>query len=83
MPPKWKLNIYNNIPKHSIQSRTRHVLNAIITAESNASRCRRIEDLLVHIDQYSEARHYAIKEGAISVLLKTRQKATDDQIKGI
>ncbi|OAD60245.1 Calcium-independent phospholipase A2-gamma, partial [Eufriesea mexicana] len=81
VPPKWKMNVYNNISKHSIKSRTRHVLNAIITAESNASRLRRIEDLLVHIDQYSEARHYAIKEGAISLLLKTRQKVTDEQIK--
>lgn len=58
-------------------------MNAIVTAESTASRWRRIEDLLVHIDQYPEARHYAIKEGAIRILLKTRQKVRDDQTKGI
>ncbi|XP_011141692.1 calcium-independent phospholipase A2-gamma isoform X2 [Harpegnathos saltator] len=79
--PKWKVNIGSNIPKHSIVSRTRHVLNSILSAESNASKLRRIEDLLFHIDQYSEARHYAIKEGAIRVLLKTRQKTKDEQIK--
>lgn len=80
MPPKWKINVHKSIPTHSIASRTRHVLNSIITAESNASRWRRIEDLLIHIDQYPEARHYAIKEGAIRILLKTRRKIKDDQI---
>ncbi|XP_071871473.1 calcium-independent phospholipase A2-gamma isoform X1 [Bombus fervidus] len=81
VPPKWKVNIHKNIPKHSIASRTNHVLNTIITAESTASRWRRIEDLLAHIDQYPEARHYAIKGGAIRVLLKTRQKVKDEQTK--
>ncbi|XP_011340273.1 calcium-independent phospholipase A2-gamma isoform X2 [Ooceraea biroi] len=79
--PKWKANIHNNIPIHSIVSRTRHVLNSIESAESNASKIRRIEDLLVHVDQYPEARHYAIKEGAIRILLRARQKANDEQIR--
>ncbi|XP_018367102.1 PREDICTED: calcium-independent phospholipase A2-gamma-like isoform X2 [Trachymyrmex cornetzi] len=79
--PKWKVNIHSNIPKHSIVSRTRHVLNSIISAESNASKLRRLEELLLHVDQYPEARHYAIKEGAIRILLQTRQKAKDEQIK--
>lgn len=80
--PKWKINVNSNISKHSIISRTRHVLSSIVTAESSASKCRRIEDLLAHIDQYPEARHYAIKEGAISTLLKIRQKIKDEKIKG-
>ncbi|XP_072759342.1 calcium-independent phospholipase A2-gamma isoform X2 [Anoplolepis gracilipes] len=78
--PKWKMNVSSNIPKHSIVSRTRHVLNSIASAESNASKWRRIEDLLLHIDQYPEARYYAIKEGAIKILLRTRQKTKDEQI---
>jgi len=81
--PKWKVNIQSNIPKHSIVSRTRHVLNSIVSAESNASKLRRLEELLLHVDQYPEARHYAIKEGAIRVLLRTRQKTKNEQIKGI
>ncbi|CAL7939301.1 unnamed protein product [Xylocopa violacea] len=80
MPPKWKLNIHKSIPRHSIASRTRHVLNSIVTAESSASRWRRIEEFMVHIDQYPDARHYAIKEGAINVLLKTRRTVKDEQI---
>ncbi|CAL1673685.1 unnamed protein product [Lasius platythorax] len=78
--PKWKVNIHSSIPKHSIVSRTRHVLNSIVSAESNASKWRRIEELLLHIEQYPEARHYAIKEGAIKILLRTRQKTKDEQI---
>lgn len=81
--PKWKVNVYSSIPKHSIVSRTRHVLNSIVSAESNASKWRRIEELLLHIDQYPEARHYAIKEGAIKILLRTRQKTKDEQINGM
>jgi len=81
--PKWKMNIHSNIPKHSIMSRTRHVLNSIESAESNASKIRRIEDLLLHIDQYPDARHYAIKEGAIRILLRARQSTNDDQLKGM
>lgn len=81
--PKWKVNIHSNIPKHSIVSRTRHVLNSIVSAESNATKLRRLEDLLLHVDQYPDARHYAIKEGAIRILLRLRQKAKDEQIKGI
>lgn len=80
--PQWKVNIRSNIPKHSIASRTRHVLNSITSAESNASKWRRIEDLLLHIDQYPEARHYAIKEGAIKILLQARKKTKDEQIQG-
>ncbi|XP_066586766.1 calcium-independent phospholipase A2-gamma-like isoform X2 [Prorops nasuta] len=79
--PKWKINASSYVSKHSIISRTRHVLNSIATAESNTSRWRRIEDLLKHIDQYPDARHYAIKEGAIGILLKARRQATDDQTK--
>lgn len=80
MPPKWKLNIHKSIPRHSIATRTRHVLNSIATAESNGSRLRRIEEFMVHIDQYPEARHYAIKEGAIGLLLKTGRNVKDDEI---
>lgn len=80
--PQWKVNIRSNIPKHSIASRTRHVLNSIASAESNASKWRRIEDLLLHIDQYPESRHYAIKEGAIKILLQARKKTKDEQING-
>ncbi|XP_063978193.1 calcium-independent phospholipase A2-gamma-like isoform X2 [Diachasmimorpha longicaudata] len=78
--PKWKTNLNNSITKHSIASRTKHVLNSISTAESIASQSRRIEDLLTHIEQYPEARHLALKEGAVTILLRLRQQAHNEKI---
>lgn len=90
--PKWKKNIINqinddnninnNISENSIISRTKHVLNSIVTAESISSKAKRIEDFLSHIDQYPEARHHAIKEGAIRIFLKARQKTNNKEIHG-
>ncbi|KAK0097713.1 hypothetical protein PV326_014241 [Microctonus aethiopoides] len=78
--PKWKSNVQSNITKHSIASRTKHVLTSIVTAESNASQYRRIEDLLKHIEQYPDARHHALKEGAVTVLLRAQKKSKDVQV---
>ncbi|KAK0163669.1 hypothetical protein PV327_007325 [Microctonus hyperodae] len=78
--PKWKSNVQSNITKHSITSRTKHVLTSIITAESNASQYHRIEDLLKHIEQYPDARHHALKEGAVTVLLRAQKKCKDVQV---
>lgn len=80
--PKWKTNLQSSITKNSIMSRTRHILNSIITAESNASKWRRIEDLLQHIEQFPDARHHAVKERAIRILLRTQESTKDEQIKG-
>ena len=80
--PKWKKNLQIHASKHSILSRTKHVLNSIATAESQLSKLRRVEDLLTHIDQYPEARYHAIKEGGIGILLRARQKINDENIKG-
>lgn len=80
--PKWKTNLQSSVTKNSIMSRTRHILNSIATAESNASKWRRIDDLLQHIDQFPEARHHAVKDGAIRILLRAREITKDEQIRG-
>lgn len=80
--PKWKTNLKNTVTKNSIASRTRHILNSIATAESTASKWRRVEDLLLHIEQFPEARHIAYKEDGIKVLLKIQKSIKDEQILG-
>ncbi|XP_001601278.2 calcium-independent phospholipase A2-gamma isoform X2 [Nasonia vitripennis] len=80
--PKWKTNLQTSVTKNSIMSRTRHILNSIATAESNASKWRRIDDLLQHIEQFPEARHHAVKDGGIRILLRTRELTKDEQIRG-
>lgn len=80
--PKWKTNLKTSVTKNSIMSRTRHILTSIAYAESNASKWRRIEDLLQHIEQFPDARHHAVKDGAIRILLRTRNSIRDEQIQG-
>ncbi|XP_034941440.1 calcium-independent phospholipase A2-gamma-like isoform X2 [Chelonus insularis] len=79
--PKWKKCATNNVTKNSIIARTKHVLNSITTAESNASQLRRVDDLLTHLEQYPEARYHAIKEGAVKTLLRVREKSKDENVK--
>ncbi|XP_067001810.2 calcium-independent phospholipase A2-gamma isoform X2 [Anabrus simplex] len=74
--PRWRPK-KDIISKPSISSRTRHVVSSLATAESIPSRLKRLEDLIDHLDQYEEAKHFAIKEGAILLLLRLRQ-VTDD-----
>ncbi|CAG5096591.1 Similar to PNPLA8: Calcium-independent phospholipase A2-gamma (Oryctolagus cuniculus) [Cotesia congregata] len=78
--PKWKTYTKSNVTKHSILSRTKHILNSIVIAESNTSQLKRIEDFLAHIEQYPEARYHALKEGVVKVLLRTRQKSEDEKV---
>ncbi|XP_014207686.1 calcium-independent phospholipase A2-gamma [Copidosoma floridanum] len=77
---KWNSSLSKSISKNSIVSRTRHILNSIVTAESNSSRWKRIEDLLQLIDQFPEAKHQAVKDGAVSILLQTRKVTKDENI---
>lgn len=41
--------------------KTRHIVQAIENAHSSTSRLIHIEDLIVHLKQYPEAKHNAVK----------------------
>ncbi|KAG8038629.1 hypothetical protein G9C98_007336 [Cotesia typhae] len=78
--PKWKTYTKSNITKDSILSRTKHILNSIVIAESSTSQLKRIEDFLAHIEQYPEARYHTLKEGVVKVLLRARQKSENEKV---
>ncbi|XP_074034206.1 calcium-independent phospholipase A2-gamma [Leptinotarsa decemlineata] len=72
--PRWKIN-KQLVSNESVSLRTSHVLTSLAVAETDASKIRRIEDLISHLEQYPEAKHNAVKEGAIRTLLRIRQSA--------
>ncbi|XP_011497161.1 PREDICTED: calcium-independent phospholipase A2-gamma-like, partial [Ceratosolen solmsi marchali] len=80
--PKWKSNLQISLTKNSIVLRTKQILNSIIGAESNVIKWRKIEDLIHHIDQFPEAKNFAVKDGAIRTLLLIRQSNINEQIQG-
>ncbi|XP_022902322.1 calcium-independent phospholipase A2-gamma-like [Onthophagus taurus] len=75
---KWK-NDKVVASKSSISSRTKHVIFSISQAQSKESKLRRIEDLSMHIKQFPEEKHAAVKEGAIRLLLRVRGCTKDIQ----
>ncbi|XP_041972388.1 uncharacterized protein LOC121728304 [Aricia agestis] len=71
--PSWKSN-KPIITKNSIHSRTAYVISAIVTAETPECLLTRVEHFIHHLQQYPEARDYAIKEGAIRALMRVQHK---------
>ncbi|XP_023935076.1 calcium-independent phospholipase A2-gamma [Bicyclus anynana] len=85
----WKTN-KPIITKSSIHSRTAYVISAIVTAETSECLLKRTEHFIEHLQQYPEARDYAIKEGAVRALLRVQHKlkgnledSTTKHVKGI
>ncbi|KAK6642707.1 hypothetical protein RUM43_004209 [Polyplax serrata] len=77
---KTKKNIVSN---QSITAMTDCLLNSITNAESDDSRNERLEGLIEHFNTYPDAIGPAIKNGAISKLLKIRNRIENTTTKQI
>ncbi|KAG5890473.1 hypothetical protein JTB14_013415 [Gonioctena quinquepunctata] len=77
--PRWKVN-KPLVSSEAISLRTSQVISALPLAETDAAKLRRIEDLISHLEQYPEAKHNAVKEGAIRVLLQIRASTTNHDL---
>ncbi|CAG9135674.1 unnamed protein product [Plutella xylostella] len=82
--PSWKSNkpIVN---KTSIHSRTAYVISAIVSAETPECLLKRMQHFIDHLQQYPEARDYAIKEGGVRALLRVQHNlvVTDEVTKNV
>ncbi|VVC86917.1 unnamed protein product [Leptidea sinapis] len=76
--PSWKSS-KPIVTKTSIHSRTAYVISAIVTAETPECLLKRTEHFIEHLQQYPEARDYAIKEGAVRALLRVQHKLKSDE----
>ncbi|XP_052755448.1 calcium-independent phospholipase A2-gamma-like [Galleria mellonella] len=77
--PSWKSN-KPIITKTSIHSRTAYVIAAIEDAVAEPSLLRRAQHFVDHLQQYPEARDYAIKEGAVRALLRVQDRLSDEPV---
>ncbi|KAH1006410.1 calcium-independent phospholipase A2-gamma [Dendroctonus ponderosae] len=80
--PKWK-TAKPSISKESVLSRTTHVLTALALADTEAIKLERMEDLISHLKQYPEAKHGAVKEGAVRLLLRIKRKHKGLEAQGV
>ncbi|XP_056645439.1 calcium-independent phospholipase A2-gamma-like [Diorhabda sublineata] len=71
--PRWKTIPKPIVSQQAIWARTSQVLSSITVADTETNQIRRIEDLICHLEQYPEAKHNAVKEGAIKSLLCIRE----------
>ncbi|KAL1463344.1 hypothetical protein WDU94_015102 [Cyamophila willieti] len=78
----WKTNSTGS-SKMGYLSATCHVLTSIAIAETLPAKLKRTEELVDLISKYPAARVYAVKEGAIKLLLRTREKYSDDALQQV
>lgn len=79
--PKWKV-AKPLVSKESVQEQTSRFLANLTVAESNYSRLLRVENFIDHLKKYPEAKHCAVKEGAIRLLLKMRHQTKNETVLG-
>ncbi|XP_068894278.1 calcium-independent phospholipase A2-gamma-like isoform X2 [Tenebrio molitor] len=68
------------ISEESVASRTQQILALLLNARSQESILNRIEDLNNHLNKYPQAKHIAVKNHAICLLLKIKQRTIDHEI---
>lgn len=75
---KPKLYVFHS--QMSILSATCHILSSIANAQTVPAKLKRTEELIDHITRYPSARIYAVKEGGVKILLRTRESHTDEAL---
>ncbi|XP_076268235.1 calcium-independent phospholipase A2-gamma-like isoform X1 [Rhynchophorus ferrugineus] len=79
--PKWKRE-RSAISKESLTLRTKYIVSSLALAETDKGKMFELENLVSHLKKYPESKHFAVKEGAIRVLLRLHQKQQTIHIQG-
>lgn len=79
--PKWKTE-KPAVSKELVAARTKSIVSSLALAESDKWRLYELENLITHLKQYPEAKHCAVKEGAIRLLLRLSYKGKKKSIQG-
>ncbi|CAH1393072.1 unnamed protein product [Nezara viridula] len=74
--PRWKTHP-PAVTREEINAQTQHLLSSLASSESVSVRLKRLEDLLNHLICHPTAKNFAVKKGAIGILLFIRKHTND------
>ncbi|XP_014271669.1 calcium-independent phospholipase A2-gamma [Halyomorpha halys] len=74
--PRWKTHP-PAVTHEEINSQTQRLLVSLASSESVSVRLKRLEDLLNHLTRHPTAKNFAVKKGAIGILLFIRRHTND------
>lgn len=77
--PKW-LAKKTTVSKTAIMAQMNHIITSIIQAETDTTKIKRIEDLSQHLLVFPEAKHQAVKHGAIRLLLRMQETNKNPEV---
>ncbi|KAL1130033.1 hypothetical protein AAG570_012976 [Ranatra chinensis] len=66
--------------QETINSRTTQLVASILSAESESSQLKRLDDLLQHLQLHTVGQSHAVREGAIDTLLTLRRRTNDGNV---
>lgn len=77
--PKWKIS-RTLASKETVSYRTNEIVSSLNLAEDTTMKLLKIEELIDHLKEHPEAKHNAVKDGAIRILLRIRKSVTDQSV---
>lgn len=77
--PKWKIS-RTLASKETVSYRTNEIVSSLNLAEDTTTKLLKIEELIDHLKEHPEAKHNAVKDGAIRILLRIRKSVTDQSV---
>lgn len=81
--PKWKTCKALVLSKETVLSKTNQLLSSLALAKSPEVKLARVEELILLLKEQPEAKHCAVKEGALRLLLRIKKKDKSDHTQSV